>query len=135
MRSKSPDTDIPRIFRVILPVNDIEKAHKFYSKLLNMEGKRVSTGRHYFQCGGTILACFDPKKDGDDFELPPNPDNIYFSVNNLNVVFKRAQALEAMILDGIDTRPWGETSFYLKDPFGNKICFVQEETVFRGIES
>ena len=100
-----------------------------------MEGNRVSAGRHYFQCGGTILACFDPKSDGDDFELPPNPDHIYFSVSNLNVVFKRAQALEAMILDEIDTRPWGEPSFYLKDPFGNKICFVQEETVFRGIDS
>ena len=45
---------------------------------------------------------------------------------------KRAQVLGAIILDEIGTRPWGETSFYLKDPFGNKICFVQEETVFTG---
>jgi predicted enzyme related to lactoylglutathione lyase len=132
MQSKSTDTDIPGLFRVILPVNDIEKAHKFYSKLLNMEGKRVSTGRHYFQCGGTILACFDPKRDGDDFELPPNPDHIYFSVKNLHDVLRRAQELGAMISDGIAKRPWGEISFYLKDPFGNKISFVQEETVFRG---
>ena len=27
MQSKSTDTDIPGLFRVILPVNDIERAH------------------------------------------------------------------------------------------------------------
>lgn len=88
--------------------------------------------RHYFQYGDTIPACFDPKRDGDNFELPPNPDHIYFSVKNLNDFFKRAQELGAMFSDGIAKRPWGEISSYLKDPFGNKICFVQEETVFRG---
>ena len=127
-----PDDYIPRLFRAILPVNDIEKAQAFYSSLLGMEGKRVSPGRHYFQCRGTILACFDPRRDGDNFDLPHNPDHIYFSVKNLNDVFRRAQVLGTIILDEIGTRPWGETSFYMKDPFGNKICFVQEETVFTG---
>ncbi len=132
MSVTGPDTYIPRLFGVILPVNDIEKAQEFYSSLLYMEGKRVSPGRHYFQCGGTILACFNPRRDGDNFDLSPNPDHIYFSVKNLNDVYSRAQALRAIILDEIGTRPWGETSFYLKDPFGNKICLVQEETVFTG---
>ena len=36
MQYKSTDNDIPGLFRVILPVNDIERAHKFYSKLLIM---------------------------------------------------------------------------------------------------
>ncbi len=132
MEASKSDDCFPTIFRVILPVNDIEKAQAFYTSLLGIEGKRVSPGRHYFRCGGTILACFDPRSDGDNFDLPPNPDHIYFSVKNLNAVFKRAQVLGAIILDEIGTRPWGETSFYLKDPFGNKICFVQEETVFTG---
>ena len=26
----------------------------------------------------------------------------------------------------IEWRPWGERSFYAKDPLGNKICFVDE---------
>jgi catechol 2,3-dioxygenase-like lactoylglutathione lyase family enzyme len=132
MPATDQDTHIPRLFRVILPVNDIEKAQKFYSSLLNMEGNRVSPGRHYFQCGGAILACFDPRRDGDSFDLPPNPDHIYFSVRYLNIVFRRALVLGAIILDEIKTRPWGETSFYMKDPFGNKICFVEEGTVFTG---
>ena len=78
MEASKSDNCFPTIFRVILPVNDIEKAQKFYSSLLKMEGKRVSSGRHYFNCGGAILACFDPRKDKDDFDLLLNPDHIYF---------------------------------------------------------
>lgn len=123
---------VPKLFRVILPVKDIDTAEVFYSSLLNIKGKRVSPGRHYFNCGGTILACYDPRKDTDDFDLPPNPDHIYFSVSDLNAIFARANKLGALIMDQIGKRPWGETSFYMQDPFRNKICFVQEETVFTG---
>jgi uncharacterized glyoxalase superfamily protein PhnB len=132
METPAAEDLVPRLFRVILPVNNIEKAYKFYSVLLKMEGKRVSSGRHYFNCGGTILACFDPRADRDDFDLSPNPDHTYFAVKNLNIVFSRAKELGAKILDEIAIRPWGERSFYLKDPFGNKICFVDCETVFTG---
>ena len=132
MVNSNTDSLTPRLYRIILPVNNIEKAQIFYSNLLNLDGKRVSPGRHYFNCGGTILACFDPRMDGDNFDLPPNPDHIYFSVKNINDIYLRAKHSGAEILDGIAKRPWGEISFYLKDPFGNKICFVQEETVFTG---
>jgi uncharacterized glyoxalase superfamily protein PhnB len=29
----------------------------------------------------------------------------------------------------IETQPWGERSFYCKDPFGNKLCFVAADTL------
>lgn len=32
----------------------------------------------------------------------------------------------------IASRPWGETFFSVVDPFGNEICFVDEDTVFTG---
>jgi hypothetical protein len=32
----------------------------------------------------------------------------------------------------IVTRPWGERSFYAADPFGNRLCFVDEQTIFTG---
>lgn len=32
----------------------------------------------------------------------------------------------------IARRPWGEVSFYLNDPWGNPLCFVDETSIFRG---
>jgi catechol 2,3-dioxygenase-like lactoylglutathione lyase family enzyme len=129
---KSPRDDVPKLFRVILPVSDINRAERFYSSLLSMPGRRVSPGRHYFDCGGTILACFDPRADTDKFDLGPNPDHLYFAVHDLDRVYARAAALKAEILDPVSKKPWGERSFYLKDPFGNKLCFVDKSTMFTG---
>lgn len=122
-----------RLFRVIVPVADIERAAAFYGKLLGLPGKRVSPGRHYFDCGGTILACFDPRADGDDFDAKPNPDHVYLAVDDLEAAFERArQAGCGRIDSGIARRPWGERSFYCQDPFGNPLCFVDERTCFTG---
>ena len=121
------------LFRVILPVTDVDAAADFYEELLQLPGKRVSPGRHYFDCEGTILACFEPGRDGDSFTLPPNPDHIYFAVDVLEDVLERARNLPCKALDeSINKMPWGETSFYATDPFGNKICFVDRKTMFTG---
>jgi predicted enzyme related to lactoylglutathione lyase len=122
-----------RLFRVILPVTGIDAAAKFYSQLLGMPGSRVSGGRHYFDCSGTILACFDPRGDGDDWDAQPNPDHVYFAVDDLEACFERAKRSGCRkIEEQIKTRPWGERSFYATDPFGNKLCFVDEKTCFTG---
>jgi catechol 2,3-dioxygenase-like lactoylglutathione lyase family enzyme len=124
---------VVRLYRVILPVTDIEKAARFYAGLLELPGKRVSPGRHYFDCGGAILACFDPRADGDDFDATPNPQYIYLSVTDLEAAFVRARTLGCTELEeAIATRPWRERSFYARDPFGNPICIVDEKTVFTG---
>jgi len=123
----------PRLYRVIVPVSDIERAEAFYTSLLGIEGKRVSPGRHYFDCSGTILACFDPKADGDDHLAQPNPDHLYLAVDELEAVFGRARGLPCSDIDAaIETQPWGERCFYLADPFGNRLCMVDFETVFTG---
>ncbi len=43
---------------------------------------------------------------------------------------KRARKAGAKILSPIETQPWGERSFYCSDPFGNKLCFVADGTLF-----
>lgn len=130
-----------RLFRVILPVSDVDAAAAFYAQVLGTPGFRVSRGRHYFDCGGTILACFCPRADGDDFDLPPNPDHLYFSVDDLEATHEAATRAGAALAAGdvhgdpagaIARRPWGERSFYASDPFGNKICFVDSRTLFTG---
>jgi predicted enzyme related to lactoylglutathione lyase len=121
-----------RLYRVILPVRDIERAAEFYGALLNASGSRVSPGRHYFGCGGVILACFDPRADGDSWDATPNPEHVYFSVADLEGTLRSACAAGAHILRPIETQPWGERSFYCTDPFGNKLCFVAADTLFTG---
>lgn len=121
-----------RLYRVILPVSDIEQASRFYASIFGIPGSRVSSGRHYFDCGGTILACFDPKADGDSFTLPSNPDHVYFAVGNLEEMYDRIKETGCPVDGGIETQPWGERCFYAKDPFGNPICFVDQQTMFLG---
>ncbi len=131
----------PKLFRVILPVTDIDSAARFYASVLDLTGQRVSPGRHYFDCGGTILACFDPQADGDGYVAKPLSEWLYFGVDDVEAVYQRCQEhggkLDDSIIGGdpageIVTRPWGERSFYAHDPFGNKLCFVDRSTCFTG---
>ena len=132
----------PKLYRVIVPVADIDRAATFYGAVLAMPGMRISPGRHYFDCDGTILACFSPQADGDGYEPTPNPEWLYFAVDDLEAVYEAAQRAGAAVppddagghgpMGKIVTRPWGERSFYALDPFGNKICFVDRETMFTG---
>ena len=122
----------PRVFRVILPVSDIEEAASFYARVLEMPGTRVSGGRHYFDCAGTILACYDALADGDAGPVGPNPEHVYFSVDDLEAAHARAEQAGCRERTAIELRPWGERSFYARDPFENPICFVDSRTLFTG---
>lgn len=124
------------LYRVILHVDDIESAATFYSVLFDTPGTRVSSGRHYFDCGGTILACYDPRADGDTMEAESKKhpyEFFYFSVDNLEVILDRLSKLNPRFVDSAPRdMPWGERSLYAQDPFGNPICFVQAGTEFVG---
>ena len=130
-----------RLYRVILPTNDLAAAVEFYAALLDDAGIRVSPGRHYFRCGEVTLALYDPAADGDARAPRPNFDHVYFAVEELEVVYRRAErtgGLSTVTGDGrlpmgeIARRPWGERSFYMHDPFGNPLCFVDAASIFTG---
>lgn len=130
---------MPRIFRVIVPVEDMALADRFYEAVLGLPVDPVVPTRHYFHCEGVILACVDPREHGAAHR--PNPDTLYFAVDDLEAVYGRARAAGARPLDmgdpgaggsGIEKRPWGERSFYCADPFGNPLCFVDAATLFTG---
>ena len=122
----------PRLFRVIVPVAEIDLAAAFYGALLAVPGERVSPGRHYYDCGGTILACLDPRADGEGRDATPNPEHLYLAVDDLERARDRAVAAGAADVGEIARRPWGERSFYLRDPFGNALCLVEAGTEFTG---
>ena len=129
----------PKLFRVIIQVSDLDKAADFYARLLDDKGRRIPrASRHYFDCGPVILALVDPTAGG--LKAKPLPDYIYFAVKNLEQVHARASELKCLSQEDVHgasageivTRPWGERSFYVEDPWGNGLCFVDEKTIFAG---
>ena len=80
----------PRLYRVILPVLDIERAAEFYRELIATPGVRVSSGHHHFDCSGVILALYDPKSDGNRRAVRPNFEHVYVAVDDLEAVYERA---------------------------------------------
>src|SRR5689334_15359235 len=115
---------VPRLFRVILEVSDLDTAVRFYSALLGASGIRVSQERHYFECGPVILAIMSPEEGGRQARSAPQP--VYLATSELDVLYSRARELNClsaeMVHDAsageIVTRPWGERSFYAFDPDG-----------------
>ena len=126
----------PKIFRITVEVANLEEATKLYSKLLGVAGQRHHGARHYFDCGGIILAVLDVSQGG--MKPTPGPKSIYFAVADIEAVHSRAKALKVLApfqVHGepaaeIIERPWGERSFYVTDPWGNELCFVEEGTLY-----
>lgn len=131
----------PHLFRIIVQVSDIDAAAAFYAAVLGMPGERVAKGRHYYNCGGTILALLDPSGDGEGTKAAPLPDHIYLAVDELEPVRAAVPAHGGRLAPGdvhgdpaaqVARRPWGEVSFYAFDPSGNPLCFVQRGSEFLG---
>lgn len=129
-----------KLYRVIVPVTEIEQASRFYAQVFEEPGRRVSPGRHYFgqaEAAGAVLACYSPQDDGDarryGTDWRPHPlQYVYFSVDDLNSARARCLAAGAVNVTEVEAMPWGETMFYAEDPFGNPISFVQAGTEFIG---
>ena len=130
--------NVPKLFRVTLEVSDLTRAVDFYSTLLAIEGRTLRGSRAYFDCGPVILAILDPTPGG--ITPKPNSNDIYFAVADLEEVHARAVGLGCISDEevheesagAIVVRPWGERSFYAKDPWGNGLCFVDEDTLYAG---
>ena len=132
----------PPLYRIILQVDNLDKAEEFYGKLLGDRGRRIPHGsRHYIDCGPVILALVDVNGEGiPGLEPKPLPDFIYFAVSDVEAVYQRAQELQCLSTEDVHgasagdlvKRPWGERSFYVHDPWGNGLCFVDENTLFTG---
>jgi hypothetical protein len=132
----TPSTPSPKLFRVTVEVGNIEEGAKLYATLLGLPGKRHPGARHYFDCGGVILAVLDPSQGG--MKPTPGPKSIYFAVHDIEAVHTRARDLKVLSPYSVHgqpaaeviVRPWGERSFYVTDPWGNELCFVEDGTLY-----
>lgn len=130
------------LYRIILQVDNLDQAEEFYGKLLGDRGRRIhGASRHYIDCGPVILALVDVNGENIPGLKPkPLPDYIYFAVNDIEACHERARELQCLSTEDVHgdsagelvTRPWGERSFYAHDPWGNGLCFVDENTLFTG---
>jgi predicted enzyme related to lactoylglutathione lyase len=130
-RDRAVEKAPTRVFRIAIPVSRIAVSRAFYETLLDIEVDDTVPSRLYFHCGGVILAIIDWTVEGRS-DLRPTPDNVYLATTDLDAAFERAVAAGARITSGIEKRPWGERSFYCLDPDGNRLCFVDDSTLFLG---
>lgn len=126
--------DVPQFFRLNVEVGDLDRASDFYSKLLDLQGRRQPGSRVYFDAGPVTLQVVAVKEPHTAAKA------LYFTVRDLDAAFARAKALGCLSQEnvhdapggGIVVRPWGERSFYAEDPWKNPLCFVEAGTVYTG---
>jgi predicted enzyme related to lactoylglutathione lyase len=129
-------SDSPKLFRVTLEVADLERATQLYAALFRLDGQRHPGARHYFDCGGVIVAVLDVSRGG--MVPTPGPKSLYFAVDDIDGVHARADELGVLApyqvhgepAGAVITRPWGERSFYVVDPWGNDLCFCENGTLY-----
>jgi catechol 2,3-dioxygenase-like lactoylglutathione lyase family enzyme len=129
-------SDFPKLFRVTLEVADLERATQLYAALFGLDGQRYPGARHYFDCGGVIVAVLDVSRGG--MPPTPGPKSLYFAVDDVDAVHVRADQLGVLApyqvhgepASAVITRPWGERSFYVVDPWGNDLCFCENGTLY-----
>ena len=97
----------PALFRLILQVDDLDKASDFYAKLLDDPGRRIPrASRHYIDCGPVILALVNVAAGGE--EAKPIPDYVYFAVADLEKVYTRASDLGCLSTEDVHGASAGE---------------------------
>ncbi len=129
-------SDSPKLFRVTLEVADLERATQLYAALFGLDGQRYPGARHYFDCGGVIVAVLDVSRGG--MPPTPGPKSLYFAVDDVDSVHARAEQLGVLApyqvhgepASAVIKRPWGERSFYVVDPWGNDLCFCENGTLY-----
>ena len=129
-------SNTPKLFRVTLEVADLDRATQLYGALFGMDGQRHPGARHYFDCGGVIVAVLDVSRGG--IPPTPGPKSLYFVVDDVDAVHARADQLGVLApyqvhgepAGAVITRPWGERSFYVVDPWGNDLCFCENGTLY-----
>ena len=129
-------SDSPNLFRVTLEVGDLEIGAQLYADLFGQDGKRHPGARHYFDCGAVTVAVLDVSHGG--MPPTPGPKSLVIAVDEVDGVHARAERLGVLApyqvhgepAGAVITRPWGERSFYIVDPWGNDLCFCENGTLY-----
>jgi predicted enzyme related to lactoylglutathione lyase len=122
---------VMRVFRIAVPASQLDVSRRFYEAVLGVAPDATVPSRLYYHCGDVIVAVIDWQVEPLG-PFQPTPENLYFATDELDAVHERATAAGGRYVSPIESRPWGERSFYCGDPDGNRLCFVDDATLFLG---
>lgn len=109
-----------QLFRVVVPVTDLDSAARFYGGLFGVTGERYSSGWYCFHLGGALLACSTERAD------PLTVPLFVATEDPLAQLQVRARQLGARYVNAeIHKLSSGEKGFELQDPFGNALCVIE----------
>lgn len=111
--------------------DDVNQLTNFYEKILKLDAERYGDNYSEIAAGNTQLAIFDVFEQES---LAPGTARVRsnesllleFNVEDLEAEYKRIRDMGIDIAKDITTQPWGNTSFYFRDPDGNLINFYTE---------
>jgi predicted enzyme related to lactoylglutathione lyase len=112
--------EVERVDFVRIPVTDIEKAKRFYGKVLGLEQKLNSPGDDWveFETGNVTLAVMTPHTHGYEF-APLPPGTIALRVPDVAAAKAKLEAVGVQV-----NEMWDSGVCYgagLRDPDGNSI--------------
>ena len=107
---------------------NIKKLNEFYKDALQIEPQMYGDDYTEFPTEGGILSLFSYKAHEELAKGSVVPAlnrclELEFNVDDVDNEYVRLQQLGAEIVKPLTTQPWGNRSFYFRDPDGNLINF------------
>lgn len=103
----------------------LERAFGFTAHAKHMDGDRVAHAELAF--GSSMIMCGDDRDDsyGEMVGRPTGQGgkSLYLAVDDVDAMFARAEAVGALIEEGLTDRDHGSREFICRDPEGNLWCF------------
>jgi len=109
-----------KVGEVCLLTSDVIRLSNFYKILFDIDNGSNDNVHQFIISDETTLTVYN-----DGIERKTNPHNICiaFTVDDVDVEFKRLKALGVEIIDPPTVRPWGAKNMSFLDPDKNLITF------------
>ncbi len=116
-----------KMTHVCVITEDVKELSEFYSKALKIEPDFYGDYAEFPTEGG-ILSLFDivaHEKLAEGSSVPKSNRcvELEFNVEDVDLEYARLKEMGVEIVKPLTTQPWGNRSFYFRDPDGNLVNF------------